>query len=244
MDHHQFHNEMNISYYRANCYHTTKNPDNDATSGNHHVINATYYLIKRKIDPDFDSYNTRIHQSLFIERTKTDTDGIYSRHPKKVKDAQTHDDYIGIVASSVAVDNIRYPTEIYDYGMNHNWYYPNLKESTFTQKWNYWHGRFPGTVGLYKRAAGVKTSLLDRVGYCAVILAEAYLNKNRNDTSGRILTWLSNSVMKGESRMVDYCIDLWEDKIKEQYPDGFMGEVLGIYHGFDHPFAKAMKGKI
>ena len=71
-----------------------------------------------------------------------------------------------------------------------------------------------------------------------------YFNKDKSDTSGRILKWLSNDVMRGQSRLIDWAIDKWEANIKEVYPDGHMGEVLGIYHNESHPFSKYMWRKI
>lgn len=243
MDYNQFYQEMNTSYYRANCYHTMKNPDNDATSGNHHVINATYHVISKKIGDESNLKSDVVKFTSFVKSTEVKP-GLYARHPNKMNDPQTHDDYIGMLASSVATGDgmSTYPAEyIRQYGEQNNWVYDTLqKDVSFTTKFNYWHGRFPGLIGVYKRATGVKPSLFDRVGYCAALLADVYFKKDWTDTSGIILTWLSNTVMKGDSKMVDYCVLLWEQKIMEKYPSGYIGEVLGIYHGNSHPFSRAM----
>lgn len=245
MDYNQFYQEMNTSYYRANCYHSMKNPDNDATSGNHHVINATYHVITDKLagsdypfgrDEDQEKFRVFIN-SVIVKR------GLFTRHPNKMDQPQTHDDYIGIVASDY-IFGLTVAHSIRQYGEQNNWVYDTLqKPASFTTKFNNWHGRFPGLIGVYKRATGVKPSLFDRVGYCAALLADVYFKKDWTDTSGIILTWLSNTVMKGDSKMVDYCINKWEDNIKEKY-EGQMGEVLGIYHGMNHPFSKAMWSKM
>ncbi len=242
MDYNQFYQEMNTHYYRANCYHTMRTPNNDATSGNHHVINGTYYLIGRKLGGYTPSNVDKFY--AFVRSTEVNQGGLYARHPNKKTDHQTHDDYIGILTGAVALGS-SYPNEyIHRYGENNNYIYDTLqKPATFTTKWNNWHGRFPGLIGVYKRAAGVKISMLDRIGYCAALLADIYFPKEKTDVSGRILTWLSNSIMKDEGKMIDYCIDKWNKKIEQTY-EGKMGEVLGIYHGTTHPFSKAMWNKL
>lgn len=243
MDAIEFKQEMNTYYYRANTFHTQRIPDQDATSGNHHCINATYHVINSKLGNHSSFENDVKLFNSFVKSTEI-APGLYARHPNKLNDHQTHDDYIGMVVSSYILNN-SYPAEyIRQYGEKNHWVYDTLqKPASFTTKFNNWHGRFPGLIGVYKRATGVKPSLFDRVGYCAALLADVYFKKDWTDTSGIILTWLSNTVMKGESKMVDYCIEKWEDKVKEKY-EGQMGEVLGIYHGLNHPFSKAMWGKM
>lgn len=229
MDYPEFYEEMNTYYYRGQCYHTMRKPDNDATSGNHHTINATYHVIAKKLGgwPKLNG---------FIKSTEVEP-GLYNRHPDKQDNPQTHDDYLGMVVSSyVTTDGINphseaYPARpIYDYGKKHWWYYDNLKKPVdFTTKWNYWHGRFPGMIGVYKRAAGEKVGILDRAAFCVGIFGEIFFNKDKTDTSGRILQWLANQVMQGESKMVDYCIDKWNKNIEVLYPEGKIGEMLGYF---------------
>jgi len=244
MDYAEFYQEMNTSYYRANCYHTMKDPDNDATSGNHHVINATYHLVSDKLG----GYSDSVQQSRdfvtalrFTKSTDGSALGLYYRHPNKKDQAQTHDDYIGLATTAKLLPPLLTAHYIVAYGSHHNWYFDTLGGKL---KFDSWHGRFPGLVGVYKRAMGKNINWCDRIGYVASLLGDVYLTKDRTATSGKILIWLQNSVMRGESKMVDWAIDKWEAYIKEAYPSGQMGEVLGIYHGVGHPFSKAMWGKI
>lgn len=236
MDLNEFYQEMNAHYFRANCFHTMRDPDNDATSGNHHVLNGTYYLIANKLggNPGGKSF------VAFVNSTET-PDGWYGRHPNKMKDHESHDDNIGIIAGSKALKVVyNYGINIYNYGQKRRYllknYYNNLDTGFSLDNW---HGRFPWLTALYKVSGGKKLNLWNKIGYCTYLLSDVYFNKNKQDTSGRILQWLANSVVKGESKMVDYCINKWEKNIQETYP-GEMGEVLGIYHGFEHPFSKAM----
>lgn len=243
MDYQEFYQEMNDHYYRANCYHTMKDPDNDATSGNHNVLNATYHLISSKLGGYKDiiqSSRDFVKELRFVQSIKKES-GLYYRHPNKMDQPQTQDDYIGLIVSACALNmQVLISKPIVDYGKKHYWYFDPVGGSL---KFDSWHGRFPGLTGSYKRAAGDSINLLDRIGFCAVTLYSAYFPGDKTSTSSKILTWLENSVMRGESKMVDYCIDKWEDMIKKTYP-GQMGDVLGIYHGVDHPFSKAMQGRI
>lgn len=247
MDFQEFHQQMNSNYYRANCYHTMQNPDNDATSGNHHVINATYHLINFKLNDLYpaslegkEDYNK---EYAFIANTQVEP-GLYVRHPVKAKDNQTHDDYIGLLVSS-KIFNLGIAKAIHEYGQSRRFllknYFDTLKESRF--KFDSWFGRFTWFTAVVKVRVGIEPNLLEKISYCAHIMTDVYLNKDRTNTSGRILQWMMNSMMKGKSKIVDACINKWEENIKATYP-GQMGEVLGIYHGVNHPFTKAMWGKI
>lgn len=245
MDYQQFYDEMNQHYYRANCYHTMRDPDNDATSGNHNVLNATYHLISSKLGGYEDPVQLSrdfVKELRFVQSIEKES-GLYYRHPNKKDQPQTHDDYIGLVVSSKLLPPLWTAKKIVDYGKSHymNWYYDPLGGDF---KFDSWHGRFPGLSGAYKRAAGESISWLDRIGFCTVTLFSAYFPGSPSSTSGKILSWLENSVMKGESKSVDYCINKWEEMIKKQYPTGYMGEVMSVYHGYEHPFSQSMWRKL
>lgn len=241
MDYQEFYTEVHEHYYRANAYHTMRDPDYDATSGNHHLLNATYYAVVKRLAPE------KLPESLgqfvtFVESTVT-PDGWFSRHPTKMNQPQSHDDNIGIIVSSNLVEPIPgYAHEVYEYGQKRRYllknYYENVPDAKF--RFGAWHSRLPGIQAIYKRGAGVKTNWLNKIGYCFYLLSDVYFNKDRSNTSGRIMQWLANSVMKGDSWIVDKCIDRWERNIKEVYSTGWVGEMLGVYHTNEHPFCKAM----
>jgi hypothetical protein len=251
MDYQEFNNEMNLNYYRANCYHTMKNPDNDATSGNHHVINATYHVISKKLNPMYpacvEGQKDLSKHINFVALTMVEP-GLFIRHPNKAKDHETHDDYIGLIVSNNILGG-PIAEDIYEYGQTRRfglkYFYDNLKEKwpSIQNIFNSWFGRFPWMPAVIKVGANKNLNVFNTLGYCTYILSDIYFNKNKTDTSGRILTWLANSVVKGNSKLLDKCIDKWENKMMEVYPGG-MGEVLGIYHGVEHPFAKSMRGRL
>ena len=262
-----YYNEMVAYYYRADCFHTMRNPDQDATSGNHHVINATHHYILKKLknkalmDADEELYSDiefmlieeHTTASNFIESTRNKY-GWFDRHSKKMGDRQAHDDNIGIIVSSRFL-GLNFHKEIYAYG--NKWTKGKLYGIPFALKWYYtnqddlpalrlnaWHGRFPWLTPLYKLAEDNKIGFFGALGYSAYLYMDILFNKDKGATSGRILKWLMNSQMRGKSKIVDYAIGKWEDNIKKMYPDGHMGEVLGIYHGRSHPFSKIMWGRM
>lgn len=248
MDISQFYQEMHNHYFRAHCFHTMQNPDNDATSGNHHVINATYHLVSKTLDPMYpatvEGRNDLTEHTAFVGSTMIEP-GLFIRHPNKAPDHETHDDYVGLICSNNILGGLL-GDAIYNYGQERRflvkYYYDNNKNDK--PIFNSWFGRFPWLVGLIKKAAGKEINTFHRLGYCVYLLSDVYFNKDRTDVSGRILQWLSNSVMKDEGKLVNYCIAKWEKNIEEKYPNGKMGEVLGIYHGVHHPFSQAMWGRL
>lgn len=256
-----FHTEMVEHYYRAGAFHTVRNPQEDATSGNHHCINATYHLILKKSTDNRLISKVLLNQekepaAKFINSTRNLYDW-FDRHPKKMGDRQAHDDNIGIIVSSKIL-GLPFPQEIYDKGNQWTkghlllaglkipfvlkWYYTNLPDEP-QLRLNAWHGRFPWLVGIYNVGVGKSPGFINSLAYAAYLMADVYFGKDRTATSGKILKWLANDTMKGQSKIIDWAINKWENYIKEMYP-GQMGEVLGIYHGVDHPFSKAMWGKM
>jgi hypothetical protein len=258
-----YHTEMIEHYYRAGAFHTVRDPQEDATSGNHHVLNATHHLVLKKlINGNGVIKNTLLRQEAlpafnFIEATRNKYEW-FDRHPAKMGDRQAHDDNIGIITSSKIL-TLPFATDIYEHGDKWTkgtfevkgiklpillkWYYTNLDDLPAI-RFNAWHGRFPWLIALYKVGAGYEPGLLGSLAYAVYLLEDVYFNKDKTDTSGKILKWLMNDSLRGESKIIDWAIDKWEAYIKEMYPNGYMGEVLGIYHGEDHPFAKAMYGRI
>lgn len=237
-----------------------RDPDNDATSGNHHINNATHYLITKKLGLEKVLFEPWLEEyfiaAKFIDSTYKD--GWYMRHPNKMNDRQAHDDSIGILVTDKVFDNqIGVSRFMYEKGNKYTfgyvtklkipvylkWYYTNLNDLP-TIRANAWFGRMPWLIAMYKVGAQKKLNLLDEIAYTTYLLQTVYFNKNKSDTSGKILKWLGNSVMKGQSKMIDWAIDKFEKYIMEQYPEGYMGEVLGIYHGKTHPFSKIMWGRL
>jgi hypothetical protein len=165
--------------------------------------------------------------------------GIFNRAPNKF-DHQSHDDYIGIACTSNIL-GLWFANYIVAYGKKHFYYYDNTEETTKLEIKN-WHGRFPWAIGTYKVCAGYKANWFEQLNMC-LYLYVSIKNKDLTDTSGRILRFIQKERWKGRYKLVDKFIKMWEDDIKTRYPKA-MGDVLGIYHGKDHPFAIIMEGKV
>lgn len=232
----EFITEMNDNYFNNGCYHAVKNPPNGSTSGNHHILNATYYTIIDRHNK-LNSADQQI-ASEFIIRCE-EKPGIYNRAPDKF-DHQAHDDYIGIACTSKKLF-LPFAMEIYKYGKKHFWYYDNTEETTHFEFKN-WHGRFPWAICTYKTCANGNAPLFYKLAFGLYMYAGTF-NNDKSDTSGRILRWLQKESLKGQSKLLDFFINLWEADIKKKYTDG-MGDVFGIYYGLDHPFSKIMKGEV
>jgi hypothetical protein len=239
----EFREEIYDHYMTPNgAVHTMRDPDNQVTSGNHHVLNATYHVIQSKLDNLYRA--DKEAEMLFVEACR-DPSGVFNRAPGKL-DEQAHDDLLAIGVSS-ALLNLDYAREIYEHG--NKWRFPKFKGIPIPMKWYYdnteetpdfnpkhWHFRFPGLVGVYKTAAGKRASIFDQIGYCIYLMSGA-MNKDKTDTSGRILRWLSISVMKDKYWLCDLAIKYYQRSIEKMYPNGMI-DVMAIYHGPDHPFSK------
>lgn len=234
----EFISEMNNNYFKDGTYHTQRNPQTNSTSGNHHVINATYYTIVNKLDKTLLTMDDVANADSYIMRCQ-ERKGIYNRAPDKF-DHQSHDDYVGISCTSDIL-GLWYPNDIVEVGKKKLWYFDNTEESTKFEFKN-WHGRFPWATGTYKVCADDKLGPLNVAGIC-LYLYDDIRNKDLTDTSGKILRFIQKERWKGESKTVDKFIKMWEDSIVKKYSNA-MGDVMGIYHGEDHPFCKVLKGII
>lgn len=229
----EFIKTMNESYFKAGAYHGMKNPDNNSTSGNHHVINATYYTIVNNLgkltEEDREIANAYI--SACMEKP-----GIYNRAPDKF-DHQAHDDTVAICATSKLL-HLPHAGLIEDIPY---YYYDNTEETTKFEFKN-WHWRFVWPILTYKVCSGKSTNLFYQLGFC-YYLYTGTKKKDMTDTSGRILRWLQKEAVKGKYKLVDWFIKKFEDNIARDYTFA-MGDVFGIYYGYDHPFSLIMKGKV
>lgn len=224
---------MDGRYYRNNAYHAVIDPETDSTSGNHHVINAIHYTILKRYnllnDGDRETANEFIHACM-------EGFGIYNRAPDKF-DHQAHDDYLGIAVTSKLL-NLYHRLII----ANTPYYYFDNTEETPKVELKNWHGRFPWAVYTYKVAADQNPGVFNRLIFCGYLVMDLF-RKDLTDTSGRILRWLQIQNAKGESKVVDFFINLWENNLRKKYTGG-MGEVMAIYYGADHPFAEILRDQV
>jgi len=258
--------------------HGVRFPQEPATSGNHHVINATHLgiLIRFKeamvlngldtsvVDNELEKH-TEATRKFIAETQRVSTAPFFSRHPTKMLDKQSHDDYLAIAMISsrnLYAVNASLINNVGQVGVKGSLSIPvlgkerilplikpklkyyfdvqNLNMSDVIY-WRNWHGKFVWLRPLYKIAAkdGSNVSWLERLSYCFYLLN---VDKNLASTSGKILRWLSIFISeKDKSTLFNLCIEEFYDKINEQY-EGGMSDVFGIYYGKDHPFSLYTKG--
>jgi len=233
MDIKEYNKVMNERYFRNNAYHGVKDPQENSTSGNHHIINAIHYTILNR-EGELTEQDREIADK-YIEACM-ERPGIFNRAPDKF-DHQAHDDYIGIACTSslLSLPFIGYIND------NKLRYYDNTEESIKFEFKN-WHGRFPWAIMTYRVCGGLSVNILLQLAFCIYLYINIG-NKDLTDTSGKILRWLQIEAVKGKYKLVDYFIKMWHTDVMKDYPGG-MGDVMGIYYGEDHPFAKVLKGKV
>jgi hypothetical protein len=238
-----FKEEIYTNYLTSNgAIHTMKNPDNPITSGNHHVTNATFYAIQEKLT-GFSKADIEL-ATQFIESTR-DVSGVFNRAANKLSQDQSHDDLIALAVTSNILD-LPYAKEIYDHGnqwrfpklfglipIPTKWYMDNTEETPdFHPKHLHW--RFGWVVAVYKKAAKKELNFWDRFWYNRYM---ANRDPNLTSTSGRILRWLTTRVMKDEC---PEAVKKFNTQIALDYQND-MSDVLGIYHGYEHPFSSMTK---
>lgn len=233
----QFIELMFDEYQYGGCFHTQRFPIQQSTSGNHHVINATFHAM---LNTQQNSEEMQVIRDLarnYIERCRDMATDTFNRAPDKY-DHQAHDDYVAIAVSSYLL-GLPYAKEIVDKHAPF-FYVDNTEESTQFEFKNIF-GRFGWTNYTFYRAAGLKPSFLLRLAF-AIYIYVGSRNMDRTDTSGRILRWLQLSIADRNDWMLRWAIRRWENNIREVYPTARMGAVMAIYHGSLHPFALYMSG--
>lgn len=209
-----------------------RDPAEKWTSGNHLLILGTYHAILA-------------HLGLGISRDAIDfaaavrpcevEPGLYNRNAGR-KDKQAHDDYIGVVAGSVAC-GAAFHKDVLSYGESHFWIFDNDGQFLIGDCFF----RHPGLVPFFRASNGQKLCVFSQVTFSLSLLWNSFTNKDA--TSGVILRWLQIQVMGGKHWLIDRAIAFWKKRMMVKYPGG-MGEVFAIYYGSGHPFAAAMLGRV
>lgn len=244
-----FRTEMWAHYHTANgAYHTVINPTEEKTSGNHHVINTVFLLIVIEMEGRPKLIDREI-AIKYISATRQ-RPGIFNRTPGN-PDRQTHDDVLAIAVQSRLLA-LPYAEEIWNEVNRWQWkkfygipipvkyYYDNENKEEF--EFRKWFGRFPWLIAVLKACASKELNLLNRISYCLYLL----LNKKSEygETSGKQLRWITLKVMNDLGHdEISLSIASWRRYIVRTY-EGGMKTVLGIYHGFTHPFSKFFSWKI
>ncbi len=227
----EYEKEMKAHYFYNGCYHTVRNPITPSTSGNHHVINATHYLILKMFGANMASYAAEAWD--YIMRCR-EAPGIFNRAPDKF-DHQAHDDYIAIFIICRIFGFTDIANEMVKAGKPPFFYYDNTEE---TKKFEFknWFGRFGWTAYTFANCSTIsKPGIFSKLCMALYYIVGAF-NKDRTDTSGRILRWLQVRGQPHNSLLVGFAIWLWRKSMCKLYKSP--QEMLGIYHGRSHPFAR------
>jgi len=205
--------------------------------GNAILYTGTYALIQKKlgIAANLDVLAKDVYDHVQVKP------GVIHR-ANKPQDAETHDDYIGMLTIS-ALANGKEAEEIYEYGKAHGWSYVNVAYN-FADVFNGQFWRLPGVVQHIKLCAGKAWNWFDCLMFFIAVMANAFTAKN--DTSGKILTWhyVSMYELKGDkSPLCEFAATFWKKRILEMYPNA-MGDVFSIYFGPEHIFSKYTIGVI
>lgn len=243
--------------------HTQKDPTDDITSGNHHVIAAVHHKFMALMD-NFNWEDQREAES-FIESTR-DLTGVFNRAATKIED-QAHDDILALCATAFYLNMPRYAGELEAIGnrwtagwmtvwrvkipMMFKWYYDNTEETPEIQ-FKKWFGRFlwlPGFMRVCMKRRGLGMNWWHRVNYMAYLLANAWFEKDDRAISGRQLRWLTTDIVyRQKYPLVNWAIRTWRKKQEEIYGPAIIGSEtsgwnvpMGIFHGptgsFRHPFS-------
>lgn len=203
--------------------------------------------------------NLPVHTAVFLEclndatsiareedgiRTYLDScevkEGVYRRY-FGATDENSVDNLVGCLAMAARLHLPEIARGIYNHGVTHSWTYSCLDPEMRFRLWDKatyqpFFGRFPGIVPMVKIAAGVEIGFLSQVALNQSFVWAASLGP-RTDVGNRILSWLIARVCYGRYALVDKGIREWRKIMRTCYPGG-MREVLSLYHGANHPFAK------
>lgn len=150
----------------------------------------------------------------------TEYPGIWNKKANS-PDQVTHDDLIGLVCFSIMM-GLNFHKKLYDYGMKHHWIMSNTGKPYWTAITK------PGTWGFYKASCTDKPSFFALLFLAISIFISAIKKK---DTSGKQLTWLQITVLKGKYKLIDFISKFW-------YSKNSVKAILADFHGKDHPFTR------
>jgi len=213
--------------------------------GNPVLYTSTMFVIAHYLDqvtPQLIDHCQKMY--LLVQREP----GLITRGPHKPKDRQAHDDPVGCSAG-LYVLRLPEAKDFWKYGMEHGWLYWTAKQLTLKNVGRQLFFRLPGVIQHFTVCGDEELSKFDRFFTSVDFYSTAF--KPRGATSGRIMDWDKIQAYKlykkvnGGYTEIDDAIVVWEDSLKRKYPNGFMGEVFGLFFGDNqHAFAVAMHGKI
>lgn len=142
--------------------------------------------------------------------------GIFTRYPDDLT-VTSWDDHLAVscISRNLARD-------VWLHGNRYDWTWPNVG----------FLGRFPVFVAIAKSQSGISPSIGTIIGACGSYVWNMFESKEQ--TSGKILLWLSARPLVGISKYLDAVLNVWSWVMKSKY--GSMKSVMEIYYGKNHPF--------
>lgn len=203
------------------------NPNQD--NGNALGYTAHYFSILYRYNLLTDADKKRLEDIIFNYWKEF---GLLNRHPY-MPDYQAFDDYEFIVHAGHVVgisDKVALP--IVKYGQRHFWYYNNSSDRTFRLKC--WFGRRPGFIAHMKICANKTPGFISRILWVIGLIANAH--DEYGATSGKVRRFMmirSYEKWKEDNKksffLMDFAVKYWREKMRKMYPNGLMGEIIGIY---------------
>lgn len=195
--------------------------DNDPVTENGQLFLAEYLLLQDEVVP---SINRIMYEQLF--NSWTGTKGLYHRNPDLTdRRIMSHDNLAGIMSWSF-VNKTGHAEYIWDYLLKHGGTYDNSQGKTKQLS------RFlpfnPSNFFIWGLCADSNIYLLFLPFYVLSLIISC--NKKKEDTSGKILSWVEMYPHRNHW-LVKYLFKYYERKMREQYGDNYIKELMKIYHG-------------
>ena len=198
----------------------------DPTSENGQLFLATYVVLMAKLGASVHQW-VEAQDTMFkqLESCKVEK-GLYNRNSDLVdRRVMSHDNLQGIMVWS-KVCNTFHKFDIWDYLVKHLGTYDNTKgkspQLSRLLPFN------PANFFIWGLCAEKKWTYI----FLPFYMISLYItcNKPKEDTSGKILDWLG-LYFNNEHFLVDKLFAYYEKKMKEQYGENYLKELMNIYHG-------------
>lgn len=178
---------------------------------------------------DYTTYKSLMTKQLFYSQVEG---GLYHRNPDLTdRRCMSHDNLSGIFAFSYAANTL-HATEIWQYLISHFFTYDNTQGKS-TQ-----FSRFlpfnPSNYFMWGLMAKVNTILLLPFLPFLIINTIITCNKEYNDTSGKILSWVEMHQFR-EHFIVKYIFRYYENKMKKMYGDNYIKVLLSDIYFKNEP---------
>lgn len=162
--------------------------------------------------------------------------GLLSRSPHH-PDQEGPDDYYGLAAACVALNDPKLATDVVTYGKKHRWNFNNVTPGKFTG--SSFLGRQPQLVcALYSAAKKFTPFILPLRIYTALVIAISCIRTPVTDTDSRRLAWLLIQATEPSSILCRLAAKIWRRRLLKAYGPTGLQAVSQIYYQADHPFIK------